>query len=289
MAAAGPGHPVPPGRAGHRLAHQRRGPGPPDRGRAVSRRPPGRRGGPAAAGSAQRRARSRCAPSWPACSRRQPGCRALRTTHFGIGPITSVAIWAEMGDTRRFSSSDAAVRHSGLDITVYASDSKRARATWPAKGRPRCAGRCRRQPCAPPGRTRPTCLVPGGQAPGRRPPGRDLGRAQAGPAGPPHPARPRRSGLGAGAGGLTMGLGVRSRPRADELRPAPPVCLPASGTRHRLLGSLTRLMRPHPVGTTRSTITSPEATASEHQGKAGRSHAGALAVAGKSEPEVAAM
>jgi transposase len=41
-------------------------------------------------------------------SRRQPGCRALQTTHFGIGPITSVAIWAEMGDTRRFSSSDDA-------------------------------------------------------------------------------------------------------------------------------------------------------------------------------------
>src|SRR6266567_4739593 len=48
-------------------------------------------------------------------SRRQPGCRALRTTHFGIGPITSVAIWAEMGDTRRFSSSDDAVRHAGQD------------------------------------------------------------------------------------------------------------------------------------------------------------------------------
>jgi len=72
-------------------------------------------------------------------SRRQPGCRALRTTHFGIGPITSVAIWAEMGDTRRFSSSDDAVRHAGLDITVYASDTKRARGHL-AKGRPPCAG-----------------------------------------------------------------------------------------------------------------------------------------------------
>ncbi len=89
-------------------------------------------------------------------SRRQPGCRALRTTHFGIGPITSVAIWAEMGDTRRFCSSDDAVRHAGLDITVYASDTKRARAASPGKGRPRCAGRCLRQPCAPAGRTRPT-------------------------------------------------------------------------------------------------------------------------------------
>jgi hypothetical protein len=69
------------------------------------------------------------------------------------------------------------------------------------------------------------------------------------------------------------------------------MCLPASGTLHRLLrlDSLTRLMRPHPVGTTRSTITSPEATASEHQGKAGRSHAGALVIAGMPDREVAAM
>jgi transposase len=89
-------------------------------------------------------------------SRRQPGCRALRTTHFGIGPITSVAIWAEMGDTRRFSSSDDAVRHTGLDITVTPPTASEPGVTWPAKGRPRCAGRCMRQPCAPPGRTRPT-------------------------------------------------------------------------------------------------------------------------------------
>ncbi len=59
-------------------------------------------------------------------SRRQPGCRALRATQFGIGPVTSVAIWAELGDVRRFASSDDAVRHTGLDITVYSSDSKRS-------------------------------------------------------------------------------------------------------------------------------------------------------------------
>jgi len=59
-------------------------------------------------------------------SRRQPGCRALRNTHYGIGPITSVAIWAELGDVRRFGNSDDVVRHTGLDITVYSSDTKRA-------------------------------------------------------------------------------------------------------------------------------------------------------------------
>jgi transposase len=56
----------------------------------------------------------------------QPGCSALRE-YFGIGGLLSVAIWAEMGDTRRFSSSSDAVRHTGLDITVYSSDTKRAK------------------------------------------------------------------------------------------------------------------------------------------------------------------
>ena len=68
--------------------------------------------------------------------RRQAGCRALRATHFGIGPLTSVAIWAEMGDTRRFSSSDDAVRHAGLDITVWSSDAKRAKGHLARQGPP---------------------------------------------------------------------------------------------------------------------------------------------------------
>jgi transposase len=59
-------------------------------------------------------------------SRRQPGCAALRATQFGIGPVTSVAIWAELGDVRRFGNSDDVVRHTGLDITVYSSDGKRS-------------------------------------------------------------------------------------------------------------------------------------------------------------------
>jgi transposase len=58
-------------------------------------------------------------------ARRQPGCAALRDL-YGVGPITAVAIWAEFGDVRRFSSSRHAVRHTGLDVTVYASDDKRA-------------------------------------------------------------------------------------------------------------------------------------------------------------------
>lgn len=56
---------------------------------------------------------------------RQPGCQALQG-RYGIGPVTATAILAELGDPRRFSSSRHAVRHAGLDITVSASDMKRA-------------------------------------------------------------------------------------------------------------------------------------------------------------------
>jgi transposase len=59
-------------------------------------------------------------------SRRQPGCRALRTTQFGAGAVTSVAIWAELGDVRRFGNSDNVIRHTGLDVTVCSSDGKRS-------------------------------------------------------------------------------------------------------------------------------------------------------------------
>ncbi len=56
---------------------------------------------------------------------RQPGCRALDAL-YGVGAVFAVAIWAEMGDCRRFHSSSDAVRHTGLDVTVHASDEKRA-------------------------------------------------------------------------------------------------------------------------------------------------------------------
>ena len=69
-------------------------------------------------------------------SSRQPGCRALRRAHYGIGGLLSVAVWAELGDCRRFPSSDDAVRHTGLDITIYDSDGKRARGHIARQGPP---------------------------------------------------------------------------------------------------------------------------------------------------------
>jgi transposase len=59
-------------------------------------------------------------------ARRQPGCRELIARLYGVGPVTATAIVAELGDARRFGSSDDAVRHCGLDVTVHQSDNKRA-------------------------------------------------------------------------------------------------------------------------------------------------------------------
>jgi transposase len=61
-----------------------------------------------------------------ALARRQPGCRALIATHYGIGAITAPTILAELGDARRFAGGDQVVRATGLDITVDASDGKRS-------------------------------------------------------------------------------------------------------------------------------------------------------------------
>ncbi|MGH9247689.1 MAG: IS110 family transposase [Acidimicrobiales bacterium] len=58
--------------------------------------------------------------------RRQPACKALIAAHYGIGPLTAVVVWAELGDCRRFSRSDQVVRHTGLDVTVDSSDRHRA-------------------------------------------------------------------------------------------------------------------------------------------------------------------
>lgn len=59
-------------------------------------------------------------------ARRQPACRRLIADHFGVGVLTAVAVWSELGDCRRFSRSDQVVRHSGIDITIYRSNDRGA-------------------------------------------------------------------------------------------------------------------------------------------------------------------
>lgn len=66
---------------------------------------------------------------------RQPGCRALMSL-YGIGQLLAPIVWSELGDPRRFSSSRHAVRHTGLDVTVWSSDTKRSRGHLARQGPP---------------------------------------------------------------------------------------------------------------------------------------------------------
>jgi transposase len=68
-------------------------------------------------------------------ARGQTGCRALQR-HYGIGWLCAAIMWAEIGDARRFSSSDQLVRFAGLDITVYSSDAKRSPGHLSRQGSP---------------------------------------------------------------------------------------------------------------------------------------------------------
>ena len=65
----------------------------------------------------------------------QAGCQVLQK-QWGVGPVTSTAILAELGDTRRFSSSRQSVRFCGLDVTVEESDGKRTRGHLSRQGSP---------------------------------------------------------------------------------------------------------------------------------------------------------
>ena len=68
-------------------------------------------------------------------ARREPACQALMA-QYGVGELVAAAVWAEMGDTRRFSSSRKAVRHAGLDITISESDGKRRAGRLSRQGSP---------------------------------------------------------------------------------------------------------------------------------------------------------
>lgn len=87
-------------------------------------------------------------------ARRQPGCKALQQ-QYGVGPVSAAAIWSQLGDTRRFSASRKAVRHTGLDVTVYSSDDKRAPGKLSRQGSPVLrwalfeAAKCASRPASP--------------------------------------------------------------------------------------------------------------------------------------------
>jgi hypothetical protein len=116
-------------------------------------------------------------------SRHQPAClprvagRALR-----VGPLSSVVIRAEIGDTRRFRSTDDVVRHVGLDgllLRAGAAPPMAGQRRAPGPGRTACAALSGRRPrSTPDGPACPTRRTEAGQIP----PGRQLAVGSAGAA-----------------------------------------------------------------------------------------------------------
>ncbi len=88
-------------------------------------------------------------------ARHQSGCQALQARHYGIGWLCAAIIWAEIGDARRFHSSDQLVRFAGTDITVYSSDTKRSPGHLSRQGSPELrwavfeAAKCAARPGSP--------------------------------------------------------------------------------------------------------------------------------------------
>ena len=54
------------------------------------------------------------------------GAKVLAGQLYGVGPVTALALCCWLGGAGRFSSARKAVRFTGLDVTVYSSDSKRS-------------------------------------------------------------------------------------------------------------------------------------------------------------------
>ena len=69
-------------------------------------------------------------------ARRQVACQALQARQYGVGWLCAAIMWAEIGDARRFSSSDQLVRFAGLDVTVYSSAGKRSPGHLSRQGSP---------------------------------------------------------------------------------------------------------------------------------------------------------
>jgi transposase len=127
--------------------------------------------------------------------RRQAGCRALRAAHYGIGPITAVSIWAEMGDVRRFANSDDAVRHHRpRHHRVLLGHQTRRRSPVPARPTAAALGAIRgRQMRGPTSLARPRLLPSGSRPPTQRWAGHLGGSPQTRSPLLPHPSRAGRT------------------------------------------------------------------------------------------------
>ena len=92
-------------------------------------------------------------------ARRQPGCQALQASQYGVGWLCAAIIWAEIGDARRFRSSDQRCGSPGWTSPCIPPTANAPRGICPGRVHRSCGGRCSKRPNAPPAparRTTPT-------------------------------------------------------------------------------------------------------------------------------------
>ena len=115
---------VPPGRPGDRVDGHTGGPGRGGGGGPVPGRAAGGPGRAAPDRPAHRRAGRAAPPAGNAVPPTSPAAGHCGPPSSGSGRSPRKRIPAELGDVRRLGNSDAVVRHTGLDITVWSSDGK---------------------------------------------------------------------------------------------------------------------------------------------------------------------
>jgi len=124
-------------------------------------------------------------------ARRQPACRALIEAHYGIGGLTAVAVWSELGDCRRFTRSLQAVPQRARRRRRLLRPTPRRWLLVPAGAGHAALGAVRsRHVRLPAPQSRPR-LLHGGEAASRRQAGGDLRRSPVGPPLLSHVAQPR--------------------------------------------------------------------------------------------------
>ena len=90
-----------------------------------------------------------------AAARHLHGAKVLADSIYGVGPVTALALTCWLGGAGRFTSARKAVRFTGLDVTVYSSDSKRSPGHLSRQGPPVLrwavheAGKTHARPAAP--------------------------------------------------------------------------------------------------------------------------------------------
>ena len=196
-------------------------------------------------------------PAATAFRHRQPACRALVDANYGVGGLTAVAVWSELGDAvaspvpNRWSATPAWTSPS----TPPTCDGPAA--ISPDKGRRCCAGRCSKPAMYATRTAAPTTPTTAGERTSRRQAGSDLGRPPVRPPLLPHPAQPRPRPHLQHPQLTIAGSDGRDRPRQHHGSPprsAPANAVPAGAHAGRPSNTGPRSQ---PTGDTQSRLLSP--------------------------------